>query len=230
MDKSNDPNIQIVLNLFEGTLDPSNLNRYVEFFSNDCLIHAFQNDYDIKSAKQFDASLASAFKLKNMVIEDIFSRDDRVYVYWTFNIFHKGEYEGIPATQKELTVKGMSIYRFSEGRIQEVWQFWDRLGLLEQIGEVQVKIHAAEFESHYELLKELGLEKYVEKVSRLSKRERQCLKLLLQGKTAKETAASLTLSPRTVEYYFDNLKDKLECWNRSELFKAAQILEKLDLL
>lgn len=42
----------------------------------------------------------------------------------------------------------------------------------------------------------------------LSKREAQCLYHLLQGKTAKETANTLCISPRTVEVYLRSLKDK----------------------
>lgn len=51
----------------------------------------------------------------------------------------------------------------------------------------------------------------------LSPRERECLELLKQGKTAKETAALLGLSRRTIEYYFDNIKDKLNCSSKRAL-------------
>jgi DNA-binding CsgD family transcriptional regulator/predicted ester cyclase len=230
MKEINNHQIQVVRRLFNGTLDINNIALYEEFFTEDCCVHAFNNHYDLKFAKNFDAALAKGFDLKKLEINDIFFRQDKVYVYWTFTILHVGEYEGIPATFKELMVKGMSIYKFRNDLIDEIWQFWDRLGLLEQIGEVHVKIRSEDFESHYELLKQLGLEKYVERASKLSKRERQCLHLLLQGKTIKEVAAVLLLSPRTVEYYFNNVKDKLDCWNKGELFSAAQILDRLELL
>lgn len=230
MNENSNHEIQLVRRLFNGTLDIKNIELYGEFFSDHCCIHAFQETRDLNYGKDFDIALAQGFHLKQLEINDIFLRNDRVYVYWTFHLIHKGEYEGIPATFKELMIKGMSIYKFKDKKIDEIWQFWDRLGLLEQIGEVHVKIRTADFDSHYELLKQLGLEKYVERASKLSKRERQCLHFLLQGKTIKEIAAYLSLSPRTVEYYFNNIKDKLDCWNKGELFSAAQILEKLELL
>ncbi len=43
----------------------------------------------------------------------------------------------------------------------------------------------------------------------LSKREQECLRLFLNGKTAKETANILGLSYRTIEEYFTNIKKKL---------------------
>jgi DNA-binding CsgD family transcriptional regulator len=51
----------------------------------------------------------------------------------------------------------------------------------------------------------------------LSKRQLQCAKFLLEGKTAKEIAALSGLSNRTVEHYLDNLKNKLRCNNKVEL-------------
>lgn len=51
----------------------------------------------------------------------------------------------------------------------------------------------------------------------LSKREIECLYFLARGKTAKMIAKILTLSPRTVEYYIDNIKVKLNVRSKSEL-------------
>lgn len=64
----------------------------------------------------------------------------------------------------------------------------------------------------------------------LSLRERQCLRCLLDGKTAKETAAIYKLSYRTVESHFEKIKQKLKCTYKRDLFSLAQVLEKLDLL
>lgn len=74
------------------------------------------------------------------------------------------------------------------------------------------------------------MEQYIEKVPLLSSRERQCLRCLLEGKTAKETALIYKLSPRTIESYFEKIKQKLKCTNKRDLFSLAQALEKLDLL
>ena len=74
------------------------------------------------------------------------------------------------------------------------------------------------------------MEKHLEQVHLLSQRERECLRCLLEGKTAKETAAIYKLSPRTVESHFEKIKKKLQASNKRDLFDAARILEKLDLL
>ncbi len=54
-----------------------------------------------------------------------------------------------------------------------------------------------------------------------TKRECQCMLLLLKGKTMKEAGVMLNLSARTVEYYVKNMKFKLECRTKSELIGAV---------
>ncbi len=53
----------------------------------------------------------------------------------------------------------------------------------------------------------------------LNQRELKSLSLLLKGKTTKETAHHLGISPRTVEKHYDRLKAKLGCSRRQDLFK-----------
>lgn len=92
-------------------------------------------------------------------------------------------------------------------------------------------IHPEVFlEKRKKYYKDLGFAKELEKASHLSLRERQCLKLLLQGKSAKETAKIMKLSFRTVEFYFENIKNKSSCWDKREVFQFAKELEKLGLL
>ena len=47
---------------------------------------------------------------------------------------HKGEYLGVPATGKSLTLRIMDFYRCADGRLKENWVFLDYLDLFEQMG------------------------------------------------------------------------------------------------
>lgn len=77
---------------------------------------------------------------------------------------------------------------------------------------------------------DMGLGDEILKADSLSKREKQCLKLLVLCKSAKEIAFELGLSARTVEKYLDNSKGKLSCWSKQELFSATRHLEELGLM
>jgi DNA-binding CsgD family transcriptional regulator len=51
----------------------------------------------------------------------------------------------------------------------------------------------------------------------LSERQGQCLQLLTQGKSAKEIAIEMKLSPRTIEHYLERIRKLLGCKNNKEL-------------
>lgn len=51
----------------------------------------------------------------------------------------------------------------------------------------------------------------------LSKRESECIYHLIRGMTAKQIGKTMGLSNRTVEFYLDNAKTKLNCTNKFEL-------------
>ena len=65
------------------------------------------------------------------------------------------------------------------------------------------------------------LAKKLSKKSRqlISKREAECFFYLIRGKSARETGMALHLSQRTVEFYLDSLRDKLNCRKKSELIE-----------
>ena len=58
-------------------------------------------------------------------------------------------------------------------------------------------------------------------LERLSDRERQVLGMLGQWKTSREIAAELSLSIKTVEYYKQNIKEKLNLKGAAELTQFA---------
>lgn len=54
---------------------------------------------------------------------------------------------------------------------------------------------------------------------KLSPREKECLKLLARGHTAKSIGKELDLSPKTVYFYLDNTKKKLCCHGKLDLIQ-----------
>jgi predicted ester cyclase len=67
-------------------------------------------------------------------IEDIFCEEDKVALRWTLNATHHGDYQGIPATEKEITMIGIDIYTIENGKIKSIVRRTDDLGLLKQMG------------------------------------------------------------------------------------------------
>lgn len=60
---------------------------------------------------------------------------------------------------------------------------------------------------------------------KLTKRQKECLTMLLKGMTMKQIAKALHLSPKTVEHYLEAVKKKWNCHSRIELIiKATRLL------
>jgi len=68
-------------------------------------------------------------------VEDMVAEGDKVVIRWTFTGTHLGEREGGlgPPTGRQITVTGMFIYRFADGKIVESWWAYDVLGMMEQL-------------------------------------------------------------------------------------------------
>jgi predicted ester cyclase len=49
---------------------------------------------------------------------------------------HQGEFANIPPTGKRFTVTGIEMHRFADGKLVELWNVVDVLGILRQLGVV----------------------------------------------------------------------------------------------
>ena len=88
--------------------------------------------------KQWVATMAASFPGSRTTIDDLIAEDDKVVKRSTWRGTHQGEWNGIPATGKQITVSSITIYRIAEGKIQECWWAYDVLGVLQQLGVVPV--------------------------------------------------------------------------------------------
>jgi steroid delta-isomerase-like uncharacterized protein len=84
--------------------------------------------------KQQVVRLTTAFPDLHFAIEDIFSEKDKLVVSWMVSGTHKGEYEGIPPTDKKILVDGITISYMANGKILDSYVSWDALGLMRQLG------------------------------------------------------------------------------------------------
>jgi steroid delta-isomerase-like uncharacterized protein len=76
----------------------------------------------------------AAFPDLQFTVEDIIDQDDRVVIRWSSRGTHQGELMGLAPTGKIVTVTGISIDRFADGKVAESWTNWDVLGLMRQLG------------------------------------------------------------------------------------------------
>jgi predicted ester cyclase len=56
-----------------------------------------------------------------LTIHDIFSGGDKVAVRFSHGGTHRGELIGVPPSNRTVTIRGIEIYRLSDGKIAEYW-------------------------------------------------------------------------------------------------------------
>jgi hypothetical protein len=67
-------------------------------------------------------------------IDLIIAEGDRVMVHWVGHGIQHDESSGIPATNRTVAFSGVYIFRIEDNKIVEVWNLWDQLGELQQLG------------------------------------------------------------------------------------------------
>jgi predicted ester cyclase len=78
--------------------------------------------------------LHSAFPDMQITIDQLIAEDDVVAARFTMRGVHRGELMGMAPTGKEVTVTGMDIIRFKDGKGVEHWANQDDLGMMRQFG------------------------------------------------------------------------------------------------
>ena len=79
-------------------------------------------------------NLRGAFPDRIDVIEEIIAEDDRVGLLFRLEGTHQGNFFGIPATGRRISVHELGIYRLIDGKVSEAWFMADELGVLLQLG------------------------------------------------------------------------------------------------
>jgi predicted ester cyclase len=75
-----------------------------------------------------------AFPDGHTTVEDSIAEGDKVAYRWTFRGTHRGELMGILPTERQVTITGITVDRISGGKIEEEWNNFDQLGMLQQLG------------------------------------------------------------------------------------------------
>jgi predicted ester cyclase len=70
------------------------------------------------------------------VIDDLIAENDKVVAHITAYGTHVGTIFGIPATNREFSMKAIVIWRLKNGKITEHWAQSDMLGMMMQLGAI----------------------------------------------------------------------------------------------
>jgi steroid delta-isomerase-like uncharacterized protein len=77
---------------------------------------------------------------RRWTIEDLIGEGDLVAKRWVLRGTHTGDFMGFPGSGRPVMVRGVSVYRFSHGKVKEIWWNYDAAGLLQQLQPPEVAL------------------------------------------------------------------------------------------
>ena len=87
-----------------------------------------------EAIKQVVTMFRGAFPDLKITIEEMVAEGDKVCARATTRGTHQGPIFGIPATEKAVTMTGLTMVTITDGRLVESWVKNDVMGLMKQLG------------------------------------------------------------------------------------------------
>ena len=112
-----------------------------EILSEDFVSHNTGAREDVRGPegyKELIATYRSAMPDFSLEVEETVVEGDRVALRFSMRGTHEGELMGIDPTGTEVDGSGLVVAHFDDGRIVEAWEYADQLGLLQQLGVVEL--------------------------------------------------------------------------------------------
>jgi len=98
----------------------------------------------LEAWRKFTAPFVEAFPDLRLTVEDILSEGDKVAARVAFHGTHRGEFQGIAPTGKEVAFSSIEVNRVVGGKVEEHWVELDLLGLMQQLGAIPEPEHSEE--------------------------------------------------------------------------------------
>ena len=108
-----------------------------QVFAADIVVHFPGIPTPLQGREAFEPLIdmfAAAFGEDHVIVEDQVAEGDKVTTRWTWSFTHHGDFQGMPATGKRITISGINYERFAAGKLVERWVEMDQLGMMQQLG------------------------------------------------------------------------------------------------
>jgi steroid delta-isomerase-like uncharacterized protein len=130
------PAVELVHRSFKRLNEGGDIDALAELVAPDFIINIPELPEPMRgrdSWKQNASMMFGAFPDLHAEIDDIFGVKDIVAVRLTFSGTHKGDFLGIPATNRRVEFKSVEFYRVAEDLLAEEWVAPDIESLMSQI-------------------------------------------------------------------------------------------------
>lgn len=132
-------NRALVRRWFEEVWNKGRAAAVDEMLATHAVIHGLGEDlHGPAGFKPFHEAYRSAFPDVKIQIDDMVAEGDTVAARWSGKGTHRGEGLGFAATNRPVQFRGMVFVRVEQGKLVEGWNNFDQLGMLQQLGVVNL--------------------------------------------------------------------------------------------
>ncbi len=130
-------NKALVRHFYEEVWNRGNLAVADEIFAEDYVRHDLRPGNASPGPagqKKIAADFRAAFPDLRMTVDLIVAESDMVVARWTTEGTHTGQWGDVPPTGKYARFSGVNIFRIARGKVVELWNHRDDLGVMQQLG------------------------------------------------------------------------------------------------
>ena len=139
---STEENKALVRRFYEQVWDRGETDFAYEVFADDYVRHDLRTTQALPGPagqKKIADDFRAAFPDLEVEIDLVVGEGDFVVGRWTASGTHLGAWGDVEPTGRRVIFSAANIFRFEDGKVAEIWNHRDDLGLMEQVG---VPIHA----------------------------------------------------------------------------------------
>ena len=132
-------NKAMVRRWFEEVWNKGRVAAIDELLAPNGLVHGLGGDMQGPAAfKPFHAAYRDAFPDVKIELEDLIAEGDKVAFRWSATATHRGNGLNFAATNRPVRFSGMGVIRVENGKLVEGWNIFDQLGMMQQLGVVNL--------------------------------------------------------------------------------------------
>jgi steroid delta-isomerase-like uncharacterized protein len=130
-------NKALVARFYDQVWDKGNVAVAQEVFADDYVRHDLRPSQALPGPAgqaRIAEDFRRAFPDLRFVVDLMLADGALVAARWTATGTHTGPWAALDPTGKRATFSGVNIFRFDEGKVVEIWNHRDDLGLMTQLG------------------------------------------------------------------------------------------------
>ena len=129
-------NKRIAMRFYDEVVNAGDLSLIPELIADDFVDHEEIPGLprNREGVRQWVEMTRSAFPDLTITVMKIVGEDDEIWVHSRMTGTHRGEFLGMPPTEKKVDVEAIDRVRVRDGKAIEHWAVTDLMGLMQQLG------------------------------------------------------------------------------------------------